>query len=79
MNERNIYFELRDLEIKMQIETMDKKLPKHKNMELDFYYLVAYTNERMNQLHKEKITLGKRNDARDKKEVLRSWNNFRWS
>ena len=62
-NERNIYNDLRSLEIKSHPWTVDNKLEilrlKHKNMELIVDTLVADPNEHVNQKHKSKQARGK--------------------
>lgn len=77
MNETDKYNGLRNLEIKVHLHTMDKKLEllwlKHKNLELAFDSLSNNMNERLNMLHENKHSLGKRNVSRDRKEMVSSW------
>ena len=72
--ERNIYNELRELEIKSHLENMDKKLEilnlKHEHMQLIVDSLVADLNKHVNQKHENKQEKGKTSVARDREETL---------
>lgn len=74
LNERDIYNERRELEMKSHIQTMDNKMEilslKHENIELTMDSLVSYLNECVNQNHKNKQERGKSSTAHYRKEVL---------
>lgn len=63
MNERNIHNEMKELEIRAHLQTVDKKLEilslKHKNMEVTLDSLVADMNECISQMHQKNPTTKK--------------------